>query len=77
MLPAENLDVIDFRGAKGKASGSSYAVTRLAALAARLLGVDPTLDADALKAAIFSRAAPSPYEDNVVAVGWIPDPLED
>ncbi len=77
MSPAENLDVIDFRGAEGKASGSSYAVTRLAALAARLLSADPTLTSDKLKAAIFSRAAPSPYEDNVVAVGWIPDPLRE
>ena len=77
MLPAENLDVIDFRGAEGKASGSSYAVTRLAALAVRLLSVDPTLTSDKLKAAIFSRAVPSPYVDNVIAVGWLPDPLQD
>lgn len=77
MLPAENIDVIDFRGAAGKASGSSYAVARLAALAARLLDTNPTLQVDGLKSAIFSRAVPSPYEDNVVAVGWIPDPLQD
>ena len=76
MLPAENLDVIDFRGAEGKASGSSYAVTRLAALAARLLQADPSLEADALRTLIFSHAVPSPYEDDVVAVGWIPDPLQ-
>ena len=77
MLPAENLSVIDFRGAEGKASGSSYAVTRLAALAARLLDADPTLRADELRATIFSRAVPSPYQDNVVAIGWIPDPQQD
>ncbi|MEM7044170.1 MAG: S8 family serine peptidase [Pseudomonadota bacterium] len=77
MLPAENLDVVDFRGAEGKASGSSYAVTRLAALAARLLQADPSLEADGLREQIFSRAVPSPYEDDIIAVGWIPDPLQD
>lgn len=77
MLPAENLDVIDFRGATGKASGSSYAVPRLAALAARLLQADPSLQISSLRAEIFARAVPSPYEDDVVAIGWIPDPLSD
>ncbi|MBX2806317.1 MAG: S8 family serine peptidase [Hyphomicrobiales bacterium] len=77
MLPAENIAVIDFRGAKGTASGSSYAVPRLAALAARLLDATPDLTAKALKERIFERATPSPYEDKVVAVGWIPDPLRD
>ncbi|MEM8976589.1 MAG: S8 family serine peptidase [Pseudomonadota bacterium] len=77
MLPAENVAVLDFRGAKGKASGSSYAVPRLAALAARLLAKEPRLTAKELKAKIFARATPSPYEKNVVAVGWIPDPTRD
>jgi len=77
MLPAENVDVIDFRGAQGKASGSSFAVPRLAALASRLLNADPSLNADGLRAAIFSRAIASPYEERVVAVGWIPDPSGD
>ncbi|MFP4537074.1 MAG: S8 family serine peptidase [Dichotomicrobium sp.] len=77
MLPAENVTVVDFRGAKGTASGSSYAVPRLAALAARLLATDPELSAKELKARIFARAKPSPYEDEVVAVGWIPDPAGD
>ena len=75
MLPAENVPVVDFRGATGTASGSSYAVPRLAALAARLLSEHPDLSAEELKAEIFSLAAPSPYEDGVVAAGWIPDPL--
>ena len=74
MLPAENQQVIDFRGAKGTASGSSYAVPRLAALTARLLAADPDLSTADLKAAIFARATASPYEDKVVAIGWIPDP---
>ena len=77
MLPAENVPVVDFRGASGMASGSSYAVPRLAALAARLLAAKPKMTTAELKAAIFARAVPSPYEENAVAVGWIPDPLRD
>ena len=78
MLPAENLEIVDFRGVSGTASGSSYAVPRLAALAARLLARDPGLGAEALKARILARATPSPYErEGVVAAGWIPDPLAD
>jgi subtilisin family serine protease len=78
MLPAENVPIVDFRGAGGTASGSSYAVPRLAALAARLLEKDPSLSTEALREAIFARARPSPFERTpVVAVGWIPDPLAD
>ena len=76
MLPAENQPVIDFRGAKSRASGSSYAVPRLAALAARLLAKRPELTMEELKQAIFSRAAPSPYEPGKLRVGWIPDPAQ-
>ena len=75
MLPAENVPVIDFRGAKVRASGTSYAVPRLASLAARILAEEPELTTDELKARLFDRATPSPYEGDVVAVGWIPDPL--
>ncbi|MDE0532155.1 MAG: S8 family serine peptidase [Albidovulum sp.] len=76
MLPAENLEVVDFRGASGVASGSSYAVPRLAALAARLLTRNPEFTISQLKARILALAAPSPFErDGVVATGWIPDPL--
>ena len=78
MLPAENLEIVDFRGASGKASGSSYAVPRLAALAARILARHPGLGADELKARILARATPSPFErKDVVSAGWIPDPLSD
>lgn len=76
MLPAENQPVIDFRGAKGRASGSSYAVPRLAALAARILERRPDLSMEELKAAIFAHAVPSPFEPGKVKVGWIADPSE-
>ena len=75
MLPAENLEIVDFRGASGTASGSSFAVPRLAALAARLLARNPELTAIQLKARILSLAVKSPFErGDVVASGWIPDP---
>lgn len=78
MLPAENVGIVDFRGASGTASGSSYAVPRLAALAARLLAQEPGLTAARLKARILARATPSPYErEGVVAAGWIPNPLSE
>ena len=78
MLPAENLEIVDFRGASGIASGSSYAVSRLAALAARLLARNPGQSSAELKARILARAIPSPFErDGVVSAGWIPDPLSE
>lgn len=78
MVPAENQAVLDFRGASGTASGSSYAVPRLAALAARILAKDPDMPVADLKAALFARAAATPYEsERKVAVGWIPDPDQD
>lgn len=78
MLPAENIEVTDFRGASGVTSGSSYAVPRLAALAARILAEEPELTVQQLKAKILERAAPSPFErEGVVAAGWLPDPDAD
>lgn len=78
MLPAENIEVTDFRGATGVTSGSSYAVPRLAALAARILADDPGLTVPELKARILERASPSPFErQGAVATGWIPDPDTD
>ena len=78
MLPAEGLTVTDFQGAKGRGSGSSYAVPRIAALAARLLAANPDWRAPELKEAILARAvAPPMHEEAVVRAGWIPDPAED
>ncbi len=78
MLPAENLSVKDFRGASRVTSGSSYAVPRLAAMAARILEGNPELTAAELKARLIGMASHSPFErEAVVAEGWIPDPLAD
>ena len=76
MLPAENLEMLDFRGTQGVASGSSYAVLRLTAFAARVLAREPDLTPGELKARLFARAIASPLEaEGRIAVGWIADPL--
>lgn len=76
MVPAENVQIVDFRGASGFASGSSYAVPRVAALAARLVAERPELTAIELKNSILKLANPSPFErDGVLSTGWIPNPL--
>ncbi len=78
MVPAERVEVTDHRGARGRASGSSYAVPRVAALAARLLAQNPDWTASELKAAIQNLAGPS-FERSGPKVlwGWIPNPADD
>lgn len=76
MVPAENQSVIDFRGSKGRASGTSYAVPRVAALAARILQKSPDLTTPELKAEIFARAT-MPRKKGLVGVGWIISPDRD
>lgn len=78
MLPAENIEVTDFRGDVGVGSGSSYAVPRLAALAARILAAEPDLSATELKARLIARATPAPSTGEAITRhGWIKDPLAD
>jgi hypothetical protein len=78
MVPGEQVAVTDHRGAAGKASGSSFAVPRVAALAARLLAKHPGWRGAELKAAIIKRARP-PFGGDAVLLrhGWIPDPTDD
>ncbi|MCP5081437.1 MAG: S8 family serine peptidase [Alphaproteobacteria bacterium] len=78
MVPAERVEVTDHRGARGHASGSSYAVPRVAALAARLLAQNPKWSAPELKAAIQKLTGPS-FERSGPKVrwGWIPNPADD
>jgi len=73
-VPAERIDVIDHRGARGKASGSSYAVPRVAALAARLKAANPDWTAARIKSAILSLAAPLRGRAKPTRHGWIPNP---
>jgi hypothetical protein len=78
MVPAEKLYAVDFDGAPRRASGSSFAVPRIAALAARLLAANPAWRAPELKAAILAHAAPPPGDGHSpVRHGWIADPAGD
>lgn len=78
MVPGEQVDVIDHRGVAGKASGSSFAVPRVTALAARLWAAHPDWSAAEMKRALLSRARPSPRQPDLpLKHGWIPDPLDD
>lgn len=78
MVPGEGIAVVDHRGAEGKASGSSFAVPRVAALAARLLARHPEWRAPELKRAILGRARASRHHPELpVRYGWIPDPTDD
>ena len=75
MLPAEQIPVIDHRGVKTIASGSSYAVPRLVAMAARFLQNHPNSSIDDIKNALIARAI-KPPSNGKVKYGWIPDPLD-
>jgi hypothetical protein len=77
LVPGENLTVTGFDGRPVRVSGSSYAATRITAMAARLLAHHPDWRAAELKAAIFARALKPAEGDPVyVAQGFIPDPAE-
>lgn len=75
MVPGERIDVIDHRGAPGKASGSSFAVPRVTALAVRMLAKNPSWKGPELRDAILkrARALSSPRQTKY---GWIPDPSD-
>jgi len=78
MAPGERVAVTDHRGAAGKASGSSFAVPRVAALAARLKAKKPSWTAAELKAAILARAVPPLMRGRpVVSAGWLSNPAAD
>ena len=74
LVPAENRMVLDFGGREVSASGSSYAVSRIAALAARLLEEQPDWGARELKQSIYTRAVRKGFNE-YVRVGLLPDPL--
>lgn len=74
MLPAEQQSIIDFNGEQKSASGSSYAVPRAAALAARLLRDNPQWRAPELIAE-FARRYADGSSSRYVSGGYIADPL--
>lgn len=73
--PGEEIETFDHTGAKTYVSGSSFAVPRVAALAARLLQANPEWTAKDIKKAITSLAGPAPG-DRVkrTRYGWIANP---
>lgn len=76
MLPAENIVATDFDGTQTKVSGSSYAVSRLTALAARLLNNDPDMKLDTLKKAIAEFSVKANTSRHAY-IGYIGDPMAD
>jgi hypothetical protein len=75
MVPAEQVEVIDHRGAYAETGGTSYAAPRVAALAARFLDANPAADTPAIKAFLASRAIAT--NGVPLVYGWIPDPTDD
>ncbi|MEJ2176611.1 MAG: S8/S53 family peptidase [Gammaproteobacteria bacterium] len=74
LVPAERQKVIEFSGQAGSASGSSYAVSRMVALASRILRSEPGMDVQALIAAIDAIAVEL-ADSRWARRGYIPDPL--
>jgi len=75
LVPAENQVATDFDGSTQRVSGSSYAVSRVAAMAARLAADAPDADGIQLRAAVLARAQRLPQLDRYVSTGYIADPL--
>lgn len=75
MVPGERIDMIDHRGAPGKASGSSFAVPRVTALAVRMLAQNPDWNGPELRDAILKRAR-ALNGPRQTKYGWIPDPSD-
>lgn len=73
----EGVVVRDGAGRLRPGFGTSFAVPRIAALAARLAAREPGLDGAALKARLVARARPlPPHPQGLVLArhGWIPEP---
>ena len=78
LAPGENMRVTDFDGTEARASGSTFAAARIAALAARLKRAHPDWRARELKRAIFIRARPVERAATPpVSRGLIADPAAD
>ena len=74
LVPAEHVPVLRFDGTRGEASGSSYAVPRVVALAARLLERHPGWRAPELVAELRRRFADGSHPREVGG-GFVVDPL--
>jgi len=76
MVPAEQMQALDFDGQERSRSGSSQAVARTVAIAARLLRRHPRWRAPELKAAILGHAEVTTKSRGITRHGWIADPLK-
>ena len=74
LVPAEKILVTGFDGRRTFASGASYAVARVGALAACLLAAHPQWQAKELRAALLAQAHASGAE-GWSAHGFLPDPV--
>ncbi len=73
--PGEDIETVDHTGSKIFVSGSSFAVPRIAALAARFQAANPDWKTQDIKKAILALAAPSPGDRTPrTAYGWIANP---
>ena len=73
--PGERLATLDHLGRETRVSGSSFAVPRIAALAARLKAINPGWKAKEIKQAILALAGPSPGDHQRRSkYGWIANP---
>ena len=76
LVPAERMVALDYSGIETRVSGSSYAVSRVAALAARIKAEHPDWDAARLIEAFERRYRDSsPRVFGWVSSGYIADPL--
>ena len=76
LIPAEEITLLNFNGEEITASGSSYAVARITAMAARIKQQHPDWGTDKLKQEIQSRSIKSDT-GKYVRIGYIGDPLSD
>ncbi len=73
--PGEGIETFDHTGATTYVSGSSFAVPRIAALAARFKAINPDWSAQDIKSAIVALAGPSPGDRTKrTKYGWIANP---
>ena len=73
LLPAERQTVLEFTGEERQASGSSYAVSRMVAMLARVLRTNPGQSTDALLTAVRRFGSPA-RDQGSVAIGYLADP---
>ncbi len=75
LVPAEDIEVIDHRGARARTGGTSYAAPRVSALLSRYLARNPAASIEDLIVFLRKRAIPSSGQHS--KYGWIPDPTDD